>query len=452
MFITRILLHNYQQFDFLDLDLTYPEYHEKKGQPLEKVCFIGKNGTGKTTILNNVIRYFLVYTEKRQYTSPFTFPKLAIRLQIDKEIVYVVSALTPSGIRGAFNYYNTSIENEENWIDDFKNGKLNILSDYKKHLVEPKSFDEIFKDRKKNLLIYSPSEVLNNTLLGTSDLPTTTLNDALKLYKNFPYYHDISFGKVSAFWNLIIYQVKQRESDERDFLNLPENQNKTIAQLRKEFDEKNPFFLIKLSEIWNRILDKAGLYFDIEKVTIPMQLTENLQAYIKLKSTDKPIAYSRLSSGIRHYIFRLGYTASLFFNMKIKSAIILIDEPENSLFPDLLYDLIDQYSDVTQNSQFFYATHSPIIASQFDPSERIIFDFNDDNGKIVTRKGTAAIGDEPNDVLISDFGIQSLLGKEGIKKWERYIELKILIGQEDNESQKELLVDEFLKIGKAYNF
>jgi len=182
-----------------------------------------------------------------------------------------------------------------------------------------------------------------------------------------------------------------------------------------------------------------------------MQLSENLIAYIKIKSNGQNIAYSRLSTGIRHYIFRLGYIASLYFNRRIKSAIAIIDEPENSLFPDLLYDLVDQYTQVTRKTQFFYATHSPIIAAQFEPCERIIFDF-DSNGKVITSKGKAAIGDEPNDLLIQDFGIESLLGKEGIKNWERYVELKILIRQTDDIQLKEALVEEYLKIGQSYNF
>ncbi len=40
------------QFKNLELELTYPNGHEKEGQPLDKICIIGQSGTGKTNLLN----------------------------------------------------------------------------------------------------------------------------------------------------------------------------------------------------------------------------------------------------------------------------------------------------------------------------------------------------------------------------------------------------------------
>ena len=51
MFLKSIHIKNYNEIDDLFLDLTYPAGHEKEGKPLEKICIIGDNGTGKTTIL-----------------------------------------------------------------------------------------------------------------------------------------------------------------------------------------------------------------------------------------------------------------------------------------------------------------------------------------------------------------------------------------------------------------
>ena len=68
------------------------------------------------------------------------------------------------------------------------------------------------------------------------------------------------------------------------------------------------------------------------------------------------------------------------------------------------------------------------------------------------RNGETPIGDDPNDLLSKDFNIRSLLGKEGIKKWERYIELKLTIPTVADKEQKSKLLDEFIEIGNAYNF
>ena len=51
MKITGIEVGEYRQFKNIKFDFTYPEDHTKAGQPLEKVCFIGQSGTGKTKLL-----------------------------------------------------------------------------------------------------------------------------------------------------------------------------------------------------------------------------------------------------------------------------------------------------------------------------------------------------------------------------------------------------------------
>lgn len=69
MKISKISIHNYQQFKDFTLDLTYPAGHPKAGQALDKVCFIGQNGTGKTTILN-VIQHMLSQSIQEKQLLP----------------------------------------------------------------------------------------------------------------------------------------------------------------------------------------------------------------------------------------------------------------------------------------------------------------------------------------------------------------------------------------------
>ena len=97
------------------------------------------------------------------------------------------------------------------------------------------------------------------------------------------------------------------------------------------------------------------------------------------------------------------------------------------------------------------ATHSPIIAAQFEPEERFILDFNDE-GFVTARRGRTADGDDPNDMLVQDFGVRSLLGSKGMEKWERFIELKVLIKRTSDPAEKSRLLDEYMDIGNAYNF
>lgn len=60
MKISKIIIRDYNQFKNFTIDLTYPHGHLKAGEPLEKVCFIGQSGTGKSTILN-LIRTIVSY-------------------------------------------------------------------------------------------------------------------------------------------------------------------------------------------------------------------------------------------------------------------------------------------------------------------------------------------------------------------------------------------------------
>jgi hypothetical protein len=181
-------------------------------------------------------------------------------------------------------------------------------------------------------------------------------------------------------------------------------------------------------------------------------LNENLLAYIRSRHTpDQPIPYNQLSTGIRNLIFRLGHIYSLYFNRKIDRGFLLIDEPELSLFPDLLYDIIDRYLAITQNTQMFVATHSPIIAGQFEPYERIILKF-DDAGFVTPEVGISPAGDDPNDLLVNDFGVRSLYGHKGIEQWDRFLELRQLIHDAADAAQKKAWLDEYMKIGNAYNF
>ena len=213
----------------------------------------------------------------------------------------------------------------------------------------------------------------------------------------------------------------------------------------------------KLSKIWNKILDNAGLEFDIEGASKPIQLTDNLRAYIRLKETKERINYNKLSTGIRNFIFRIGHIYSLYFNREIKKGFLLIDEPENSLFPDFLFDLVETYQEIVidkngkNNTQIFMATHNPIIAAQFEPYERIVLEWNE-QGYVDAHKGTAPAGDDPNDVLMKDFKLRNLMRKKGQEMWEEYLGLKKKLRKTQDNKEKEHLMQEILKIGGDYNF
>lgn len=440
MKISKIIIKDFHQFKDFELDLTHPE----TGKPLEKVCFIGSNGTGKTKLLK-IIDTLL---NPSSTSEELLFCKT---ISVEAQPLWLVL------YKGNRFVFNVEIETIPDWqtkivshieASEMLIYKSNVISyPFDNYLVDKTTIEQ----NQPDLHIYIPSETESNQFIQLSDVPTTNVDEALKMFHHFPTHHVVSNETISDFWRTLIYYLKKRESDFQSFQNLEENQNQIVRNVKAKFDQKNPNILNEIAIIWDAILSKSGLEFDTSSAQNPIQLTDNLKAYIKLKGTNKYINYRDLSTGIRNFIFKIGHIYSLYFNRNIQRGILLIDEPENSLFPDFLYDLVDIYQSIIQNTQTFIATHNPIIAAQFESYERFILEFVDE-GYIQVRRGTVPIGDDPNDILSKDFGVRSLLGKEGVKKWERYIELRTLIRLTNNPDEKSKLLDEFMKIGNEYNF
>ncbi len=455
MKITKIIIKGWRQFQDFELDLTYPTGHVREGEPLDQVCFIGQNGTGKSTILE-----FLFEHLKSGFNLPLRnykeCPFIALKITIgDKNLFYVNCLIGGSGNTSYSVYYlSENIEEIPDWPNKFfkniyDNGFNPDINLKRYRLQYDKNWH--FNNNSNDLLAYVPSESENNYYSKIQDVPETALAEALNIFNDYQFLHVISSDTIEEFWELLIYHQKKLENDFREYEAKLENQDKTVRQVREEFERNHPRILQSLAELWNNILGKAGLEFDYEGAKNPIQLTENLKAYIKLKSTGEPIPYNQLSTGIRNFIFKIGHLYSLYFGRKIERGFLLIDEPENSLFPDFLYDLMGIYQEIIQNTQMFVSTHNPIIAAQFDPSERFILEF-DDKGTVTARRGITPKGDDPNDILRQDFGIRSILGKEGVEKWERFVELKLTIPKENDPVRKEEMINEYLEIGDKYNF
>ncbi|WP_317047332.1 AAA family ATPase, partial [Flavobacterium branchiophilum] len=237
--------------------------------------------------------------------------------------------------------YNSEIEKcfaeidgtEDSFKEFISQNKINVANDD----IMCKVHD--FWKKKDFLHIYAPSESHQNHLINIGDVPNSSVNEALQLFTNFPNYHEVSDQNIQSFWTLLIYLIKKRDEEQQIFENKPENLSKTKRELLAEFEKINPKILDEIAILWNKILDKAGLEFDVENASNLIQLSDNLKAYIRLKGTKENIPYSELSTGIRNFIFRVGHIFSLYFNKEVKTGFLLIDEPENSLFPDFLFEL-----------------------------------------------------------------------------------------------------------------
>lgn len=459
MKITRIRIKNFQQFKDFDLDLTYPmDYHDatKRGKPLDKVCFIGKNGTGKTTLLElvkNIIQNNFIdsYSERLKYSK-----KLCIILDLydEKDIYPKKVYLTVSSKSSNQNIYIDDIltkeiilVNRNGYEDNFEKLDIETIISKSSHYI---NYDFHFDSRKSHL-VYIPAEFNKNESAFLDWNFSANRNDGAELFNGIDFYHEISFENLKKMWALVTFQYLKRDFDKNDFEN--KNLSKTKKELIDEFNKLYPISILdNLKIFWDKILNHAGLELDVNIFKTPAVLTDSLHYHIKNEKGEH-IPIHLLSYGMRLYLFITGYLSSLYFNREIESSIILHDEPENSLFVDFQREIIDIYTNPSNfpNSQFFFATHSPIIASQFDPAERIILDF-DDEYFVTHRRGSAPEGDDANDLLKRDFEISNTMTDKGVEKWNEYLSLKDKARSELDAFKKQELIDKAFQIAQEYRF
>jgi len=470
MKICSIHIRNFQQFKNTTLDFSNPV----DGEPADQVCLIGRNGTGKSTILFYVMDFLKKMTHPNIGIWPnnetqFRFIDCIIKIKCHNETFFFFFSQflgeLNNGNLGLFLNKNFNPTNEvlELWCkaDDVISFREFMSSYIQNNIISGSKLSELktkyfLRVNANDLIVYSPAESNQNLYIQVTDVPQTSLNDALGLFKEYPLVHNVSHETIGDFWKQMIYLLKRRENDRSEFENAEGNQDKTRRVLTQEFNRLNPEILQSLSIHWRKILDRANLHFDIENANNPIQLSDNLEAYIAIQGTNEKIPYNRLSTGIRNFIFRIGHIYTLYFHRVIENGFLLLDEPENSLFPDFLFDLLSTYKEIIvdrrglSNTQIFFSTHSPIIAAQFEPFERIILEW--DHGVVKAFKGEAPAGDDPNDILIKDFKLKHLMGAKGQKMWEEYLQLRKQLRKTEDPREKAKLAKRISQIGNQYNF
>lgn len=433
--IRTLKLKGIRQFRDVTFDFTDP----KTGRPLDRICLIGGNGTGKSTILK-------LLAGGNVLGVPSTKPSWVRNLPRHSEL-YVEFESTDSTV------CLHGWPNQMDWSSRFdSSSRADLAESFELRLVDAVCKTWWLERIKNSIIAYCPPDAeLTPNSSKINGVPETNLNTALTLLSYPPTKFFVGQDKVLDFWTLLIALIKDREARLLEYNRRPENQHRTISEVEKEFLAENPDILKELADFWEPILLKAGLKFDYEKASVPVQLTDNLKAYIHLAAENAILPYAELSTGIRSFLFRLGHLFTIFRYHREKGGIVLIDEPENSLYPDFLFELLTHYQRAAPGTQMFFATHSPIVAAQFKPEERFILEFDPDRG-VVVRRGVTPEGDDPNDVLLKDFAVRTLYGEKGLASWNRFRELSRTIETESDPKKRKDMLKEYLELGRTYNF
>jgi predicted ATPase len=423
MKISKLHIDQYRHLENLTFDFTY-QTGGRKGQPLDKICFIGQSASGKTGLLELV----------NKTISQF----------YDSRIISKDEILAPL----YFEHYNIEMDFEADSIA-YKHKKDSIEIDHKKYNFQEGTYSGGAKDvlNYKNRLFYFTAEILSKHNIKLFEEETVLLIERYKSLKekieNNSYFRITFDDKVEdTIWIGLLEENINYLQKFIQFASELINSGKMLDNSSQEkvddWKAKNVNPLIEFSEKFNQILEKIN--FEVDLIN-----TKNITP-LRHKITGENIPIQNTSTGTKQLLL----TALTLFKLDTKDSIILIDEPERSLYPDMQMDLMEYYQNLAPEAQFIVATHSPFIAASFEPEERFILYF-DEKGKVAVRRGSSPIGDDPNDMLYNDFGI-NYINKFGQAKHNEYLDLKQKIFFEKDEKIKKEYAEKLEKIGEEYNF
>lgn len=402
MKISKLYIDEYKHLKNLNFDFTYPmDFHDEtmRGKPLNKICFIGQSGTGKTGLLEMIRGEIFSNVKKTDSKNSLTF-------------FNGLKNITSSGI---FLKDFTEFFNKEKIKLVYFPSELNINSIIK---IFGKDYSNIFSDLNKKRII---EDSIENFLTQ----------------KNI-----IIDGNIEVLWDFILFELQDYSERLKQLGNIISSETNTsnFTKTIEEWKKNNPNPYTSLGKLClNPILKKLNL-------ELSTTLEKNKLISIKSINNENPISTKSLSTGTKQLLL----TALPLYKLDTKESIILIDEPERSLYPDMQMDLMDYYQNLAPEAQFIIATHSPFIAASFEPCERFILYF-DEEGKVAVRQGTSPIGDDPNDIVYEDFGV-NYYNKNTQEKFKEYIELLDKAREEIDKEKKKNYILKATKIGDLYNF
>lgn len=383
MKITHIEIAKHLQFKDFELDLTYPKGHPTKpGQPLDKVCIIGQNGTGKTTLLNLLYAFGEEANTASQGVPSVNYFPIESHFKISSAEFYVEKE--KNDIMRFWSKYNGS---EDYISSDLRlkrtDGKIQKLSSVSMDVFP---YEKIFQQDK--LFFYITEDILTQFqhlskpikeekkligMVGEEDMALTRIIEMYQQKKNIL----VNSQTDSNIWKYIFREIgifdrmvaqknqelfkkmttKDAEKVFQEFIEWKKTQINPRTVLAQKLNEMLVNFLIKMDP------EEMEYYFTI--------LTENGKT---------SIPHTQLSTGTKQILL----TTALLWGNNLNDSVILIDEPECSLYPDTQRNIVEFYTKIAPNAQYFFATHSPIIAASFEPWE--IIELVNEEGNTVCRQ------------------------------------------------------------------
>ena len=294
MKVKEIYIKDFRQFKDFKLDLTYPKGHAKEGLPLDKVCFIGQSGTGKTNLLKllYLIRMPGDFKEKLNASAQDLIDKVAFRLTNSKNEDLVMSfkesqtdlyALSEN-IMTVFNLGENSYENifQENFLSNIE------------YTIK---VGKVYESNKSEKLIYFPT----NLKYDFKKDQKHKINSSKKLF-------DFSKDNINELWDLITedvnnYQLKELQIRQLISIAAETGNTTAINKELKNLKEWEANSINPIKDLADNCIDLLVKHFSLRvKRDLDIQKKEDI-GFIKIENYDGvEVPYISWSTGTKQVI------------------------------------------------------------------------------------------------------------------------------------------------------
>ncbi|MBD0780104.1 AAA family ATPase [Maribacter sp. ANRC-HE7] len=425
MYISKIII---EKFRHLENENLGPFNFNNKTSEL--TVFAGPNGGGKSSVLELIgyalsSSYSLGWSLSRTFNG-FSF-ETAIGLNPDEKVIIIDSlkteleAIEKTIVEGIKNI-DDKVDLTPEVKDIQKTQFIEITKRPHKHQYDIldylKTNDVYYRAFEYNSGEYAKDPTLHNQI---HSYVTRELKDKLKRSLGFFLRADRNYPqkafdrkKIFSFDNtkkkehlwqmafntseiqyLDMYEflVQQRYHYLRELGNYYNQKNKGINVGEEPNDPIKPY-----ENLLNRIF--PDYKFADKNESVPSNL------FIELPSKEV-ITFNDLSSGEKEVFFIL----SFFIRHNVENAIIVIDEPELHLHPELSRLLIRNIKSIRKGNQIWIATHNSEIIDEAG-RDRVIYVTRD----LATRKAKFVSGDNEEDVIIQLKNLFGYAGYIGVAK------------------------------------
>ncbi len=453
MYINKIIIKKFRHLEDEELG---PFNFNNRASDL--IAFAGPNGSGKSSVLE-LIGYSLSNSYSLNWALSRTFSGFAFEVGIglsNEEKSIVIGSLKKelAPIEQQLNHQledielklELNIETKEQQKKSLKEqfsrkhkNQYDMLEYLKNNSVYYRAFDYNEGEYGKNPTLHNM--IHQHSSRELKDLLKRSLGFFLRADRNYP---QTGFDKRKIFtydtvkkkehlWTMAFNTSEIQYQDMYEFL--VQQRYHYLRELGNYYNKKNKGALVGEEpsdpiEPYEELLNRLFPYYKFtdNNEDIPSNL------FIKIPSGEV-ITFNDLSSGEKEVFFIL----SFFIRHNVENAIIVIDEPELHLHPELSRQLIRNMKSIRNGNQIWVATHNSEIIDEAG-RDKVIYIARD----IETRKAKFIAGNKEQEVLAQLKNMFGFSGYIGVSK-------NLVFLEGDNSSQDRKFYSALLP-GKNSNF